>query len=258
VTAYDPLECVWNPPSPLLLQHRAGTEDRPFSRHYIKRRLGDSAMAAGLTATAGGPLAFTPHDMRRIFTTEALQNGLPPHICQLILGHKNLNTTMGYNTVYPEKVITGHRAFLARRRQLRPSEEYRTPTDAEWEEFLGHFERRKVALGDCGRAYGTGCVHEMACERCSLLRVDPVQRPRLVIILDSLAARVTEAREQGWLGELEGLQVSLATVRGKLQALDARTARQPAATDLGMPSLTRIAGRAAAPATQPPGKDRTP
>ena len=34
---------------------------------------------------------------------------------------------------------------------LRPSEEYRTPTDAEWEEFLGHFERRKVALGTCGR-----------------------------------------------------------------------------------------------------------
>ena len=247
VTAYDPLECVWSPPSPLLLQHRTGTEDRPFSRHYIKRRLADAAMAAGLTAIAGGPLAFTPHDMRRIFTTEALQNGLPPHICQLILGHKNLNTTMGYNTVYPEKVITGHRAFLARRRQLRPAEEYRTPTEAEWEEFLGHFERRKVALGDCGRAYGTGCVHEMACERCSLLRVDPAQRPRLVIILDSLAARVTEAREQGWLGELEGLQVSLATVRGKLQALDARTARQPAVTDLGMPSFARTADRAASP-----------
>ena len=246
VTAYDPLECVWSPPSPLLLQHRTGTEDRPFSRHYIKRRLADAAMAAGLTAIAGGPLAFTPHDMRRIFTTEALQNGLPPHICQLILGHKNLNTTMGYNTVYPEKVITGHRAFLARRRQLRPAEEYRTPTEAEREEFLGHFERRKVALGDCGRAYGTGCVHEMACERCSLLRVDPAQRPRLVIILDSLAARVTEAREQGWLGELEGLQVSLATVRGKLQALDARTARQPAVTDLGMPSFART-DRAASP-----------
>ena len=28
VTAYDPLECVWNPPSPLLLQHRTGVEDR--------------------------------------------------------------------------------------------------------------------------------------------------------------------------------------------------------------------------------------
>ncbi|MGH3182211.1 MAG: tyrosine-type recombinase/integrase, partial [Streptosporangiaceae bacterium] len=125
VTAYDPLECVWNPPSPLLLQHRTGVEDRPFSRHYIKHRLEATAIAAGLTASTGGPLTFTPHDMRRIFTTEALQNGLPPHICQLILGHKNLNTTMGYNTVYPEKVITGHRAFIARRRELRPSEEYR-------------------------------------------------------------------------------------------------------------------------------------
>jgi integrase len=87
VTAYDPLERVWNPPSPLLLQRRAGAEDRPFSRHYMKRRIEDTAMAAGLTASTGGPLTFTPHDMRRIFTTEALQNGLPPHICQLILGH---------------------------------------------------------------------------------------------------------------------------------------------------------------------------
>ena len=238
VTAYDPLECVWNPPSPLLLQHRTGVEDRPFSRFYIKRRLEDTAAGAGLQGSDGRPLGFTPHDMRRIFTTEALQNGLPPHICQLILGHKNLNTTMGYNTVYPEKVITGHRAFIARRRQLRPAEEYRTPTDAEWEEFLGHFERRKVAPGDCGRAYGTSCVHEMACERCSLPRIDPAQRPRLIIIRDSLSARVAEAREQGWLGELEGLQVSLATITDKLQALDARLSRPPAVTDLGMPSST--------------------
>lgn len=240
VTAYDPLECVWNPPSPLLVQHRSGAECRPFSRYYIKLRLEDTAAAAGLTSVSGGPLTFTPHDMRRLFTTEALQNGLPPHICQLILGHRNLNTTMGYNTVYPEKVITGHRAFLARRRQLRPAEEYRTPTDAEWEEFLGHFERRKVALGDCGRAYGTGCIHEMACERCSLLRIDPAQRPRLVIIKDSLSARVTEATEQGWLGELEGLQVSLAVVTEKLQALDARLSRPATVTDLRMPAFPQI------------------
>ena len=184
------------------------------------------------------PLHTASADRRHFFTTEALQNGLPPHICQLILGHKNLNTTMGYNTVYPEKVITSHRAFIARRRQLRPAEEYRTPTDAEWEEFLGHFERRKVALGDCGRAYGTSCVHEMACERCSLLRIDPAQRPRLIIIRDSLSARLAEASQQGWLGELEGLQVSLATVTEKLQALDARLSRPPAVTDLGMPSFT--------------------
>ena len=38
-------------------------------------------------------------------------------------------------------MINGHRAFITRRRALRPSEEYRTPTDEEWAEFVGHFER---------------------------------------------------------------------------------------------------------------------
>ncbi len=41
--------------------------------------------------------------------------------------------------------------FIARRRALRPSEEYREPTDGEWNEFLAHFEKRKVELGLQGR-----------------------------------------------------------------------------------------------------------
>jgi hypothetical protein len=114
---------------------------------------------------------------------------MPPHIAQLVVGHRDLNTTMGYRAVYPQEAINGHRAFLARRRELRPAGEYRTPTDEEWEEFLGHFQRRKLSLGDCGRAYGTACIHEHSCLRCPLLRVDPAQRPRLVSIRDNPIAR---------------------------------------------------------------------
>ena len=64
--------------------------------------------------------------------------------------------------VYPDEAIQAHLAFLARRRALRPTDEYRVPTDEEWQEFLGHFERRKVATGTCGRAFGTPCIHEHA------------------------------------------------------------------------------------------------
>ena len=64
------------------------------------------------------------------------------------------------------------------------------PPTQEWEEFLGHFERRKLALGDCGRAYGTTCIHEHSCVRCPLLRVDPAQRHRLNEIRDNLLARI--------------------------------------------------------------------
>jgi hypothetical protein len=47
---------------------------------------------------------------------------MPPHIAQLILGHEDINTTMGYKAVYPEEAIRGHRAFITQRRPARPSE----------------------------------------------------------------------------------------------------------------------------------------
>ena len=78
----------------------------------------------------GSPLHYTPHDFRRIFITDAIMSGLPPHIAQIIAGHQDINVTLGYKAVYPEEAIQAHLAFLARRRALRPSEEYRVPTDA--------------------------------------------------------------------------------------------------------------------------------
>jgi integrase len=241
VVAYDHHEKTWNPPMPLLFQRRVGLENRPIPISGIRDRLTGALAAAGITGTDGRPLDFAPHDFRRIFATEAIMNGMPPHIAQLILGHRDINTTMGYKAVYPEEAINGHRAFIARRRVLRPTEEYRTPTDAEWEEFLGHFERRKVALGDCGRAYGTGCIHEHSCIRCPLLRIDPDQRPRLQSIRDSLTARITEAEREGWTGEAEGLRVSLTAAEAKLAPADGLIARRAAAVTLGMPAYRDIA-----------------
>ncbi|WP_329536814.1 integrase (plasmid) [Streptomyces sp. NBC_01450] len=167
-----------------------------------------------------------------MFITDAIRTGLPPHIAQVIAGHANINTTMGYNAVYPTETIEAHRAFISRRRSLRPAEEYRTPTDAEWEDFLGHFERRKLSVGTCARAYGTACIHEHACVRCSLLRPDPAQRSRLVEIRDNLLDRIAEAELEGWLGEIEGLRISLAGAESKIDQIDSA----PGVTiDLGMP-----------------------
>jgi hypothetical protein len=242
VAAYDYHERVFNPPLPLLFQHRVGTENRAINAPAIRNLLDAALTATGLTDTPGQPLRFLPHDFRRIFITDAVMNGMPPHIAQLVVGHRDLNTTMGYKAVYPEVAINGHRAFLARRRELRPSGEYRTPTDEEWEEFLGHFERRKLALGDCGRTYGTACIHEHSCLRCPLLRVDPAQRARLVGIRDNLITRIDEARRERWIGEAEGLNVSLAAAKQKLAQLDDLAARR-ATIHLCMPGFSDVAGR---------------
>jgi hypothetical protein len=102
----------------------------------------------------------------------------------------------------------------------------------------------KVALGTCGRDHGTPCAHENACVRCSLLRPNPAQRARLEEIRDNLEARIVEATREGWLGEVEGLHVSLAGARDKLTQIDAALQRQATTTQLGMPSFTHVAGRA--------------
>jgi len=165
VSAYDVFEQTWSPPMPYLFQRRFGTEDRPLTRSYIRECLVATSQASQITA-AGQPLQWRPHDFRRIFVTDAIRSGLPPHIAAKVCGHSTVDTTMGYAAIYPEDVIAHHRAFIARRRAARPSEEYRDLTAQEWDEFLAHFELRKVALGTCGRDHGTPCAHENACVRC--------------------------------------------------------------------------------------------
>ncbi len=223
VARYDRHECVWSAPAPLLFQRGSGVEHRAISDGGIRSILALAMGHSGLVDTVDGrPLHYTPHDFRRMFITDTVMNGLPPHIAQVIAGHRDINVTLGYKAVYPEEAIQVHLAFLARRRSLRPSEEYRVPTDEEWQEFLGHFERRKVSVGTCARAFSTPCIHEHACVRCPMLWPDPHQRDRLVEIRDSLVARIAEAEREGWLGEVEGLQVSLAGATSKLAQVDAR------------------------------------
>src|SRR6266849_701444 len=123
VAAYDPYERTWSPPMPFLFQRPRGPEHRPISRGTIRRFLNDMLAVSGLTDASNRPLVFTPHDFRRLFATDALRSGLPPHIAARILGHADLGTTMGYAAIYSEAVVSHHRAFIARRRALRPGEE---------------------------------------------------------------------------------------------------------------------------------------
>ncbi|MER6392805.1 tyrosine-type recombinase/integrase [Streptomyces sp. NPDC001523] len=229
---------------PFLFQRRYGTEDRPLTRSYIRECLVATSQSAQITV-AGDPLEWRPHDFRRIFVTDAIRSGLPPHIAAKICGHAALDTTMGYAAIYPEDVISHHRAFIARRRTERPSEEYRELTTTEWNEFLAHFELRKVALGTCGRDYATPCQHENACVRCPLLLVDPAQMPRLQEIHANLVDRLQEARDQGWLGEVAAIETTMAAAAQKLKAMRDR-ATQPSTVHLGMPDIRRDTGRSSA------------
>jgi hypothetical protein len=63
---------------------------------------------------------------------------------------------------------------------------------------------------------------------------DPAQRPRLAEIRGNLLDRIAEAGREGWLGEVEGLQITLAGAESKLAQIDRRTSQN--AVDLGIPA----------------------
>src|SRR6266498_2132207 len=128
--------------------------------------------------------------MTSAFATEAVTGGLPVHIAARILGQSCLTTTQTYLAVFQDDLIRTYRALVDQRRATLSIGEYREPTEQEWTEFQQHFELRKLELGTCRRPYGTPCKHELACIRCSMLRVEPRQRLHLIEIIRNLTDRV--------------------------------------------------------------------
>ncbi|MFD0723799.1 site-specific integrase [Streptomyces globosus] len=233
VSRYDNHDKVWSAPMPFLFQRQNGATPVVFSTAAIQRMISRRCESLSETNPAFRDVKFTPHDFRRIFATELVNSGLPIHIGAALLGHLNIQTTRGYVAVFDEDVVRHYQAHLHHRRQVRPTGEYRDTTPQEWNEFEEHFDRRKVELGSCGRPYGTPCQHEHACVRCPMLQVNPKMLPRLIELEADLLARRSRAESEGWIGEIEGIDLTLTFLRIKRDETQRRAQHPP--VDLGIP-----------------------
>ncbi|WP_405407175.1 tyrosine-type recombinase/integrase [Streptomyces decoyicus] len=231
---FDPHDKVWSPPMPFLFQRKIGSTRSVISPVTVLNMLARRCTDLAEHHPAFRSVKFTPHDFRRIFTTELVNSGLPIHIGAMLLGHLNIQTTRGYVAVFDEDVIRHYLAHLNERRQLRPDHEYRDVTSDEWDEFEEHFDKRKVELGACGRPYGTPCQHEHACIRCPMLQVSPKMISRLDDLEADLITRRVRAKTEGWAGEIEGLDLTLQLLRAKRD--DTQRRAQRPLVDLGIPA----------------------
>jgi hypothetical protein len=237
---YDMYEKVWSEELPHLFQTRFGGGQRAMSSTTISKSIRRACHELASTHPDFVDVTFAPHDFRRLFATDLVNNGLPIHIGAALLGHLDIRTTRGYVAVFDEDVISNYQRFLARRRAERPAEEYRDPTAEEWADFTEHFDKRRVEFGSCGRPYGTPCPHEHACIRCPMLSIDPAMLPRLDELEEDLLARRRRAVEEGWKGEIEGLDLTLTFLRGKrAQTRHLAGIALPGPVTLGMPSSPR-------------------
>src|SRR6266516_2713188 len=106
-SATRPERCRWCPPTTVASaagrrrrrcysSAKSATRTERSPQGSIRAMLTAALADTGLTDPAtGGPLRFTPHDFRRLFITDAILNGLPPHIAQVIAGHRDINVSLG-------------------------------------------------------------------------------------------------------------------------------------------------------------------
>lgn len=233
ISRYDIHEKVWSDPLPFLFQRKHGVRRAVTSFKTINRMIRRRCEELATIHPAFAEARFAPHDFRRLFATELVNNGLPIHIGAALLGHLDTRTTGGYVAVFNEDLVRHYQAYLERRRTQRPADEYRRASDAEWTEFEDHFDKRKVELGTCGRPYGMPCQHEHACIRCPVLHIDPKMLARLDDLETDLVARKERAQTEGWLGEIEGIDLTLSFLRNKRT----RAQRLTAPTHLGLPGM---------------------
>lgn len=237
LSRYDDHEKTWSEPMPFLFQRQLGSARNVMSTGTVLSMLARSCKEIAEYNLDFAGTKFTPHDFRRLFATEIVNGGLPIHIGAALLGHLNLQTTQGYVAVFAEDIVQHYQEYLNHRRTLRPEHEYPDVTAEEWAEFEEHFDKRKVELGNCARPYGSPCQHEHACIRCPMLQVSPKMLFRLADLEKDLLLRRKRAEEEQWLGELEGIDMTLTFLRTK-QADAARLARRTP-VDLGIPRPRR-------------------
>jgi Phage integrase family len=235
IQRYDNHERRMSDPMPFLFQRHTGAVPRVISPATVLVMLRRRCAELAKQHPSFRATSFTPHDFPRLLATDLVNNGLPIHIGAALLGHLNLQTTRGYVAVFNEDVVRHYQEFLDRRRQARSADEYKPVTDSEWSEFEEHFDRRKVELGGCARPYGSACQHEHSCLRCPMLAINPKMLPRLDEIEDDLLARRTRAEHEAWLGEVEGIDLTLTFLRQKRE--ETKRLARIAPVELGIPAI---------------------
>jgi integrase len=104
---YDSSEKRALPRAPYLLQ--GCRHPSPLAFAAIRTRLARLSQLAELRRADGSPLVVRPHDCRRAFASEHLNNNTPVHVIQALLGHASIDTVMVYAKLYPSTLVEEYR-----------------------------------------------------------------------------------------------------------------------------------------------------
>lgn len=207
-----------------------------ISGDYVRRRLRRLSEAAGARRRDGSALVLRPHDCRRIFASEHLNNDTPPHVIQALLGHGARDTVMVYAKLYPSKLVEEYRkALRGTYEAIHGPDALQNPTADEWARFSASCSLRDMGTHVCALPAGDHCSRGLVCLGCSHAQpkknAAPIFRRMLVSHRRSLARGRSRGEPAGQLAarELEVVRIEGALRRAEKLTEDVAVAIEAAA-----------------------------
>jgi integrase len=214
---WDLLEKRPRPPAPYLLQgirHPSTT-----GIQTIRSRIRELSIQAEARRSDGSPLVLLPHDCRRVFASEHLNNNVPVHVIQALLGHASPETVMIYAKLYPSKLIEEYRKTVRGLYNAHYGEEgLKNPTKDEWTAFAASCNLRDMGTHLCALPTGEHCPRGLVCLGCTHAQPKksavPVFRRMLASHQRSLDAALSHNEPAG---QIAARELELVRIKGALQ-----------------------------------------
>lgn len=184
----------------------------------IRDRLRSLSVAAGAQTADGSPLALRPHDCRRVFASEHLNNNTPVHVIQALLGHETLDTVMVYAKLYPNQLVEEYRQTVrGRYGEFYGDEGLRNPTAEEWEELNANSSLRDMGTHMCALPTGEYCPKGLVCLGCSHAQPKKSAAPVFAKMLSSHERELEAAGKRGEpAGQIAAREMEVSRIRSAL------------------------------------------
>jgi hypothetical protein len=193
---YDASEKRALPRAPYLLQ--GCRHPSPLAFAAIRTRLARLSRLAELRRADGSVLVVRPHDCRRVFASEHLNNNTPVHVIQALLGHASLDTVMVYAKLYPSTLVEEYRKTVrAIYVDHHGTASLRNPTAEEWAEFQASCGMRDMGTHLCALPTGEHCARGLVCLGCGHAQPKKSAAPVFRRMLVSHQRSLTAARSGG-------------------------------------------------------------
>jgi integrase len=160
------------PASPFLFPASNANPDgaRPFTYSALRQRMARWQQAIDLRDAAGRAVQVSAHQFRHTLGTRLINQGVPQHVVQRLLGHASPQMTATYARLHDSTVREAFEAWCATRvdidgRHL-PFESQAATSEAEWVKHHLSCIQASLPNGFCGRPPQQDCPHPNACLTC--------------------------------------------------------------------------------------------